>query len=209
MSIHHDSLRSSRLSIDLTWTLRYRNVSPTEFLNTPDDLRSWTSSHGLKTSDQLRYQDLARFRELREAIFGALSQTINEQRISRGQRQVINKYATHSPYRPSLLSNGSVTLEHDGTGADEALSTIARDAIELLALNDGRLRRCEGPGCALIFHDESRPGTRRWCDTSRCGNRVNTHSYRKRRASLGAERDSAETMTASASFQTIYETGGQ
>lgn len=184
MSTPHDSLRSSRLSIDLTWTLRYRNVSPTELLNTPDDVRSWTSSHGLQTSGQLRDQDVARFRDLREAIFVALSQTIDEHQISRGKRKVINDYAIHPPYRPILLSNGSVTLEHDGTGADEALSVIARDAIEVLALNDGRLRRCEGPGCALIFYDESRPGTRRWCDTSRCGNRVNTHSYRKRRASL-------------------------
>jgi predicted RNA-binding Zn ribbon-like protein len=184
MRIPNDSLRSNRLSIDLTWTLRYRNVSPTELLNTPSDLRSWTSSHGLKTSGQLRDQDLAQFRELREAIFDALSQTINEQRISRAQRQVINEHAIHPPYRPVLSSNGSVTLEHDGNGADEALSAIARDAIELLTLNDGRLRRCEGPGCALIFYDESRPGTRRWCDTSRCGNRVNTYSYRQRRASL-------------------------
>ena len=181
MSIPDDSLRSNRVSIDLTWTLRYRNVQPTELLNTPGDLRSWTSSHGLKTSGQIRDQDLARFRELREAIFSALSQTIDEQRISRAQRQVINEYAMHPPYRPSLSSKGSVTLEHDRTGADEALSAIARDAIELLALNDGRLRRCEGPACALIFYDESRPGTRRWCDTSRCGNRVNTHSYRQRR----------------------------
>ena len=184
MSIPNDSLRSNRVSIDLTWTLRYRNVQPTELLIAPRDLRSWTSSHGLKTSDQLRDRDLARFRELREAIFGALSQTIDQQRISRTQRQVINENATHPPYRPRLLSNGSVTLEHDGTGAKAALSTIARDAIELLALNDGRLRLCEGPGCALIFHDESRPGARRWCDTSRCGNRVNTHSYRQRQALL-------------------------
>jgi predicted RNA-binding Zn ribbon-like protein len=183
MGFPADSLRSSRPSIDLTWTLRYRNVKPTELLITPGDLRSWTSKRGLPTSGRLRDQDVARFRELREAIFGALSQTIDEYRISRAQRQLINDYAIHPPYRPVLSSSGSVTLDHDGTGTDEALSVIARDAIELLALDDGRLRRCEGPGCALIFHDESRPGTRRWCDTSRCGNRVNTHSYRKRRAS--------------------------
>jgi len=97
MSTPHDSLRSSRLSIDLTWTLRYRNVSPTELLNTPADVRSWTSSHGLQTSDQFRDQDVARFRELREAIFGALSQTIDARRISRTHRQAINRYAIHPP----------------------------------------------------------------------------------------------------------------
>lgn len=182
MGIANDSLRSSRLSIDLTWTLRYRNVSPTELLLTPRDLRSWTSSHDLQTSGHLNGEDLERFKELREAIFGALSKAVDDQPPSTSQRKVINGNAARSTYIPELASNGSIALKHDGSGVDAALSTIARDAIELLALRDGRLRRCEGPGCALIFYDESRPGTRRWCDTSRCGNRVNTHSYRQRRA---------------------------
>jgi len=182
MSIPNDSLRSKRVSIDLTWTLRYRNVQPTELLNTPGDLRSWTSSHGLKTSDQLRNQDLERFRELREAIFESFSRAVDGRPPSESQRRVINENAAGSPYIPALASNGSITLNHGGSGVAAALSTIARDAIELLALRDGRLHRCEGPACALTFYDESRPGTRRWCDTSRCGNRVNTHSYRQRRS---------------------------
>ena len=182
MRIPNDSLRSSRLSIDLTWTLRYRNVSPTELLLTPRDLRSWTSCHDLQTSGQLHGEDLERFKELREAIFGALTRAVYDQPPSTSQRKVINENAARSAYTPALASNSSITLKHDGSGVDAALSAIARDAIELLALRDGRLRRCEGSGCALIFYDESRPGTRRWCDTSRCGNRVNTHSYRQRRA---------------------------
>ena len=182
MRIPNDSLRSSRLSIDLTWTLRYRNVSPTELLLTPRDLHRWTSSHDLQTSRHLDSQDLGRFKELREAIFRALSKAVNDQPPSTSQRKVINRNAARAAYTPALATNGSITLKYDGSGVDAALSTVARDAIELLALRDGRLRRCEGPGCALIFYDESRPGTRRWCDTSRCGNRVNTHSYRQRRA---------------------------
>lgn len=182
MSSSNNSLRSNRLSIDLTWTLRYRNVNPTELLVTPSDLRSWTSSHGLKTSGHLGGKDLENFKELREAIFGALSKAVADQLPSQSQRRVINDYAALPAYVPELASNGSISLKHDGSGVDAALSTVARDGIELLGLRDGRLRRCEGPECALIFHDESRPGTRRWCDTSRCGNRVNTHSYRQRRA---------------------------
>lgn len=182
MGFAEDSLRSSRLSIDLTWTLRFRNVNPTELLITPSDLRSWTTSHGLQTSGHLSSQDLEQFKELREAVFGALSRAVDDQLPSKSQRKVINEYAALSAYVPELASNGSTSLKYDGSGVDAALSTVARDAIKLLGLRDGRLRRCEGPECALIFYDESRPGTRRWCDTSRCGNRVNTHSYRRRRA---------------------------
>lgn len=182
MGFSNTSLRSNRLSIDLTWTLRYRNVNPTELLATPGDLHNWTSSRGLQTSGHLDGQDLENFKELREAIFGALSRAADDQMPSDSQRKVINECAAFSSYVPELTSDGSTSLKHDGSGVDAALSTIARDAIELLLLRDGRLRRCEGPECALIFHDESRPGARRWCDTSRCGNRVNTRSYRQRRA---------------------------
>lgn len=47
---------------------------------------------------------------------------------------------------------------------------------ELLTTHDGRLCRCEDPLCNLLFHDVSRPGTRR-------GNKVNTKAYRTRQRS--------------------------
>ncbi|MFG3441726.1 CGNR zinc finger domain-containing protein [Nonomuraea sp. NPDC047897] len=64
--------------------------------------------------------------------------------------------------------------------AAQFLSAVARDAIELFSspLVD-RVRMCEGERCALIFLDTSRPGARRWCSMSRCGNR---HKMRARRS---------------------------
>lgn len=32
-----------RLSLDLTWTVRYRSIAPMELLTGPDDLASWCS----------------------------------------------------------------------------------------------------------------------------------------------------------------------
>ena len=181
MALTSKPLSSGRLSIDLTWTLRFRNVKPTELLRTPSDLRAWAAAHGLPTSGTLDDLDLERFRQLREVIFGAFSRVVDGRELSGAHRQALNVAAALSPYRPVLTRSGVIAFEHEGSGADAALSALAGDAIQLLALHDGRLRRCEGPDCALIFHDESRPGTRRWCDTSRCGNRVNTRSYRQRR----------------------------
>jgi predicted RNA-binding Zn ribbon-like protein len=36
----------------------------------------------------------------------------------------------------------------------------------------GRLRECEGSSCGWLFLDQSRNGSRRWCDMKVCGNRV-------------------------------------
>jgi len=53
----------------------------------------------------------------------------------------------------------------------ELLSTVARDAIELLTgPMAARIRQCAGQTCSLIFVDTSPPGRRRWCSMERCGN---------------------------------------
>jgi predicted RNA-binding Zn ribbon-like protein len=65
--------------------------------------------------------------------------------------------------------------------AAQALSTLARDAIDLFTgpLAD-RIRQCNGRRCSLLFVDASRPGKRRWCSMQRCGNLHKQRTYRDR-----------------------------
>jgi predicted RNA-binding Zn ribbon-like protein len=65
--------------------------------------------------------------------------------------------------------------------AHAALSTIARDAIELFGgTGANRIRECASPDCGFLFFDDSRPATRRWCSMNRCGNRAKVGRYRRR-----------------------------
>lgn len=67
-----------------------------------------------------------------------------------------------------------------------ALSTIARDAIDLISgVNADRIRECAAPDCAFLFLDTSRPGTRRWCAMNRCGNREHVRRHRSRKPAGG------------------------
>jgi predicted RNA-binding Zn ribbon-like protein len=67
--------------------------------------------------------------------------------------------------------------------ATAALSTVARDAVDLLGGADAaRLRECASPTCALLFLDISRPGARRWCSSAACGGAARAAAYRRRRA---------------------------
>ena len=43
-----------------------------------------------------------------------------------------------------------------------------------------RLKICASDDCKWIFFDRSKPGNRRWCSTSLCGNRHKIRSYRER-----------------------------
>jgi predicted RNA-binding Zn ribbon-like protein len=70
-----------------------------------------------------------------------------------------------------------------------SLSVIARDAINLFTGPDvGRLRACASPDCELLFFDRSPSGRRRWCSMKRCGERVASASYRRRRVATAPDR---------------------
>jgi predicted RNA-binding Zn ribbon-like protein len=172
-----------RLALDLTWTVRFRAVLPTELLVVPEDLGVWLAAAGLPTPHHVTSRDLRELRDLREAIHRAATDVIDGSAIREADRSLLNRWAEHPAPFPTLTDDGTQrVVSPAGKEMAAALSAIARDAIELLgAVPDGRLRRCAGPRCSLLFHDDSRPGSRRWCSTERCGNKVNTKAYRQRR----------------------------
>ena len=43
-----------------------------------------------------------------------------------------------------------------------------------------RMKSCADPECRWIFLDRSKPGSRRWCSSTGCGNRQKTRAYRAR-----------------------------
>ena len=88
-----------------------------------------------------------------------------------GTIEVINAAAAGSSLVPQLHADGSRRLLPGN--AREALSTIARDAIDLYSspLAD-RVRICAADDCGLLFVDASRPGSRRWCSMDWCGDRA-------------------------------------
>jgi predicted RNA-binding Zn ribbon-like protein len=51
-------------------------------------------------------------------------------------------------------------------------------AILLTERDPGRIKMCENPACVLHYYDTSKNGSRRWCDTRTCGNRIRVaHHY--------------------------------
>ncbi len=64
--------------------------------------------------------------------------------------------------------------------------TLGVVLVQLHALAAGgqldRLKSCADPDCRWIFLDRSKPGSRRWCSSTGCGNRQKTRAYRARRS---------------------------
>jgi predicted RNA-binding Zn ribbon-like protein len=148
----------------------------------PQDLSRWcVDARLLSVAPAVDPQLLEAARALRESIY----RTIDSRRTgSRPQRQDIramNRWAARPALAPQLgEQSGQVRWVFDAP-IEAVLSTIARDAIALVASEDlGRVRECASQSCSVLFLDASRPGKRRWCSMNRCGNRTKKSNYRRR-----------------------------
>jgi predicted RNA-binding Zn ribbon-like protein len=66
--------------------------------------------------------------------------------------------------------------------SDDPLFLIAAAAAELLAHKDLSLvKSCGGTGCILLFYDETKSHSRRWCSMAGCGNRMKAALHYRRR----------------------------
>jgi predicted RNA-binding Zn ribbon-like protein len=97
--------------------------------------------------------------------------------------------------------------DHDGLGphlhfsppfssvADHLLADCAMALAEVLVLGEGeRLRVCHAPDCGRVLVDNSRNRSRIFCDSGRCGNRVNAAAYRARQRRIEAADNGANTI---------------
>jgi predicted RNA-binding Zn ribbon-like protein len=165
-----------RLSLDFAATLGGRYRGGSERLQSPENMRSWLRASGLyRRPPSVGRRQVIAARKLREAIYRLVHPEREPRRVDLA---TLNHWATRAPLAPRLAPDGTARWR----GAVEAaLSTIARDAIDLLTGPLARrIRECARPDCSLLFVDASRPGRRRWCSMERCGNRRRTAAYRRR-----------------------------
>jgi predicted RNA-binding Zn ribbon-like protein len=174
------SFRSGRPALDFAATLMFRGGPTLELLTDPDALARWALAAGLVDGDldgpPARSSTAV---ALREAIYRSGLATIAGRRPALADVDRLNAVAAQPPIVLELIPEG--TLRRTGS-PPQVLSTIARDAIDLLGGSDApRLRQCGRDGCTRLFLDRSRAGNRLWCGMRECGNRVNAAAYRARR----------------------------
>ena len=176
---------------------------PSEYLGSYEDLLAWGSQAGLLTPgetegltqqatlDPQRAQEtLSRALALREAIHRAISAAIAGEPQDESDLSALNRELSIALSRLRVMPAGDAYgWGWDWSGddgrlrLDSPLWPVARSAAELLTSPKlSRVKICAGKGCGWVFLDESRNGSRRWCDSRDCGNRerVRRHLARKR-----------------------------
>jgi predicted RNA-binding Zn ribbon-like protein len=163
--------QTGRMCLDLTHTGGEGEAARWEILHEPADAARFL---GIITDTEppvVKAADMTAVRDLRRALSGlARSKAVGASQPS-GVVGVINAAATEAPLVAQLEENSSSRLMPGNV--TQALSTIARDAVDLFSspLAD-RIRICAADDCGLLYVDTSRPGTRRWCSMDWCGDRA-------------------------------------
>lgn len=175
------------LCLDFVYTGGAAERARWETLHNPDDLGYWVRSSRLAATASMPADlevteiDLAAAKALREVLWRLASDLADGRTVRAEDADALNGWA-RQPDLSARLVDGRAAWAEPMTGP-QLLSSLARDAIALVASPLARrVRRCTAPDCALLFIDTSRPGTRRWCAMSRCGNRTKARTRRGRRA---------------------------
>ncbi|HET7888214.1 MAG TPA: CGNR zinc finger domain-containing protein [Bradyrhizobium sp.] len=117
---------------------------------------------------------------LRGALRDYLERDPAERRRDIAARQALDKAIARFPLRVTAGKDG-LKLVPAGTEVASGLSAIVAELYRGSA--DGvldRLKMCASDECKRVFFDRSKPGTRRWCQSTLCGNRQKTRAYRER-----------------------------
>ena len=155
-----------------------------ETLYEPADLGAWLAQPPLAAvmTIPVTARELAAARALRQAIWDAAHARAAGHPPSAETVATINGAASAAPLVPELAAGATTAGWAAPVRATQALSTLAREMIELLSGPlSGRIRECASNDCPLVFVDSSRPGARRWCAMERCGNRHKLRALRARR----------------------------
>jgi predicted RNA-binding Zn ribbon-like protein len=156
-----------------------------ETLHQPADLGEWLAQPPLSavTTSPVTPHDLTAAKTLRQAIWDVAHARAAGHPLPTAPVVTINQAAAAAPLVPELAADGVTAGWAEPVQATQALSTLAREMVELLSGPlAGRIRECAGDNCPLVFVDSSRPGARRWCAMERCGNRHKLRALRARRA---------------------------
>jgi len=141
-----------------------------------EQLRTWWQAHPRKAA-----QAFDEALELREAIYRIFRTLAEEGEPAGADLDVLNRALAQAPARARLVrANGGYAWAL----ADLPLEITALLAPVIWAAGDLliepariKVRRCANEECVWLFLDDSKSGTRRWCDMKACGNRAKAHRH--------------------------------
>jgi len=165
--------------------------TPWDGLLVPADLDHWLGERFEGLTGGASERELVDARALRDVLARLAVAAADGDAPGADDVDTLNLFAA-LPDVPPALAGGRRRAGAARVRTAQALASVARDGVRVLdsvgfAAGEGaRLRRCQNPACGLVFLDESRAASRRWCSMQRCGNRAKVRAHRARRGEAPA-----------------------
>jgi predicted RNA-binding Zn ribbon-like protein len=170
--------------------------NPTETLVSFEALLDWARAAGLLRGEEAerlvsrakrRHTDaervLSQARTLRELLHDVFTQTRQGHSPAPATLEALSAHLSGWYHHGRLAPSGD-TLQWVYAGGDKldrVLWEVARTATRLLTSPTlARVRPCASHDCGWWFADETKNGSRRWCDMKICGNREKLRRFRQR-----------------------------
>jgi predicted RNA-binding Zn ribbon-like protein len=176
----HDTRRTLMMVVDLVNTLPGYDDDDT--LQTADDLRDFLAKHPYTGVIRHDEAELAAVREVRER----LSELWRVDRV--GAVPLVNAMLADGEALPRLVIHDEYDWHIHATSDDSPLATrmmveAAMSFVDVIRSDEyQRVRVCSADDCESVYIDYSKNGSKRYCDTGNCGNRMNVIAYRARKA---------------------------
>jgi predicted RNA-binding Zn ribbon-like protein len=153
--------------LDFVNSARGRDPTPPDLLPDSDAYARWSRAQQLDPGHDTPFDLVRSFRaqltELAEALHAGLHPPATA--VAAINAQLGRCAGSHQLTRV----NGSWRLRFAPSPPLRALEAVARSAAGTLADSAAIVRRCAGETCSLFFTDQTRTGSRRWCDMATCG----------------------------------------
>ena len=170
------------------------SATPTEELKALPDLVNWLvrsvamgteTAHAIETScDTLGERAPALFDEaiaMRETVCRIFSALAEGEPVGSDDLKGFAAALATAPPRDRLACKGDTCgwiIEAPLPSMPELLAPVLWSTGDLMVnAPHRRIRRCANEKCLWLFIDESKSGTRRWCQMSACGNRAKARRH--------------------------------
>jgi predicted RNA-binding Zn ribbon-like protein len=156
--------------------------APVEALRGGSDLLGWLDRAGIGGAGARQVDKVFPAAiELREAIFRVFAALAGGDPPGAPDYALLSKAVAEAPPRQELARAAggfAWRIEPRGLTAPALLAPVLWSAADLLVgAERRRIRQCANEQCLWLFIDESKSGTRRWCDMSSCGNRAKARRH--------------------------------
>ena len=139
-------------------------------------LRAWAREHPKKAA--ALFQDAI---AVRETLFRSFSAIAAGEPVRETDFAALRDVVAEAPPRRQLgRADGACGWRIEAlrpTAAGLLVPVLWSSGDLLVAAGRRRIRQCANEKCRWLFVDESKSGTRRWCDMSACGNRAKAQRH--------------------------------